>query len=151
MGNHVNAIRRNSHFHVFGLLLAIEGHPDADFLKCSQVSHPADEQAHESRNEVAVAPAGGLEGRPKITVQASFTGSAVVQKKAVGAGETEVMEVVNHRDSQGEGRLVNGRRKAGQGILNHPNVKIFPSLQRPKFPSHPEVVPSLEGHGEAVH
>jgi hypothetical protein len=148
MRDHVDAIGRNPHFHVFGLLLVVEGHPGSDFLECSQPPDPADQQAHESGDQAIVSPASGLEGRPKVSVQASFTGDTVIQEKAVGASEAEVMEIVDHRDAQGEGRLVNCRRKAGEGILNHPKVKIFPGLQGPKFPGHPKVVPSLEGHGE---
>ncbi len=58
------------------------------------------------------------------------------------------MEVMDQWDVQGEGRLVNGRGEARESVLDHPKVIFSPGLQRPKFPFHPEVMPSLEGHGE---
>lgn len=149
MRNHVDAIGRNPHFHVFGLLLVVEGHPGADFLECSQPPDPADQQAHESGDQATVSPAGGLEGRPEVAVQASFAGNAVIQEKAVGAAQPEIVEVMNHGNTQGEGRVVDGRGKTRKCVLDHPEVEILFGLQGPQLPFHSEVVPGLEGHREA--
>jgi hypothetical protein len=81
---------------------------------------------------VAVAPAGGLEGRPEVATQTTFARLAVVKKKTVGAAHPIVVEVVNDRNFEIKSSLIYRWGKAREDVVNDPKVKAVFHLQTPK-------------------
>ena len=71
-------------------------------------SNAAKDETHKTTEKVAVSPAGGLECRPEVAVKTAFARLAMIQKKAVCACHTVVMEVVNNWDSHGKCGGING-------------------------------------------
>ena len=59
---------------------------------------------------MAVAPAGGLESGTEVAVETSFARLAVIEEKAVGAGHSIVVKVVDERDFEFKSGLIDGGR-----------------------------------------
>ena len=57
----------------------------------------------------------------------------MVQEKTVGASHPIVVEVVNDRNFQIKSGLIDRRGKAGEDIVNHPQIKTVFFLQTPKI------------------
>ena len=145
MRHHMNSFPRDAHLDVFEPLLLIESHPGPDVLEQTQMPDATKNQAHESRNQAAVPPAGGLEGRPEVSVQAPLTRLAVIQKKAVGATQAEVVKEMDHRNTGGKSRGVNRRGEAGKAVLNHPKVEFSGGLKAEEILCNLLIMPSPHG------
>jgi hypothetical protein len=97
-------------------------------LKSPHRTDTAENESHKTTDETTVSPAGGLERRPKVAMEASFARLAVIKKKAVGAGHAIVVKVVNEGDFEFKRGLIDGRGETGQGILYHPKIKVVKRL-----------------------
>ena len=106
----VNPLFGDSHLDVFGFLGMAEGNPSGGFLKSTDGADTPKNESHHAANEVAVAPAGGLESGPEVAVETSFARLAVIEKKAVGAGHSIVVKVMNEGDFEFESGLIDGGR-----------------------------------------
>ena len=104
----VNSFLGDAHLDVFGFLGMAEGNPSGGIFKSTDGADTPKDETHHAADEVAVAPAGGLESGPEVAVEASFARLAVIKKKAVGAGHAIVVEVVNDRNFEIEGGLIDG-------------------------------------------
>jgi hypothetical protein len=100
---------------------------------------------------MAVAPAGGLESGPEVAVETSFARSAVIEKKAVGAGHPIVVKVVNEGDFEFKSGLIDGGGQARKDVVNLPKIKIANLLVASQSLSNGEVVQSAEGNRDLVH
>ena len=106
----VNSLFRDSHLDVFGFLGMAEGNPSGGIFKSTDGADTSKDESHHAADEVAVAPAGGLESGPEVAVQTSFARLAVIKKKTVGAGHSIVVKVVDERDFEFKSGLINGGR-----------------------------------------
>jgi hypothetical protein len=73
-----------------------------------------------------------LESGPKVAVQTTFARLAVIEEKAVGAGHPIVVEVVNDRNFEIKGSLIDRRGKGRKDVVYHPQIKTAFLLQTPK-------------------
>ena len=124
----VNSFLGDAHLDVFGFLGMAEGNPSGGIFKSTDGADTPKDETHHAADEVAVAPAGGLESGPEVAVEASFARLAVIKKKAVGAGHAIVVKVVNEGDFEFKSGLIDGRGETGQGILYHPKIKLVKRL-----------------------
>ena len=116
----MNSFFRDSHLDVLGLLGMAEGNPSGGFLKSTDGADTPKDETHHAADEVAVAPAGGLESWPEVAVETSFARLAVIEEKAVGAGHPIVVKVMNDRNFEIKSSLIYRWGKARKGILNDP-------------------------------
>jgi hypothetical protein len=110
-----------------------KGNPRGHILKSPYRTDTAENESHETTDEAAVSPAGGLEGRPEVATQTTLARLAVIQKKAVSAAHPIVVEVVNDRNFEIKSSLIYRWGKAREGILNHPQIKAAFFLQMNKL------------------
>ena len=109
----MNPILWDTHIYVFRALSLTKGNPRGHILKSPHRTHAAKDQSHKTTDEMTVSPAGGLEGRPEVATQTTLARLAVVQEKTVGAAHPIVVEVVNDRNFEIKGGLVDGGRESG--------------------------------------
>jgi hypothetical protein len=109
-----------------------KGNPRGHILKSPYRTDTAEDESHKTTDETTVSPAGGLECRPEVATQATLTRLAVVQEKTVGAAHPIVMEVVNDRNFEIKGSLIDGRGKGRKDVVYHPQIKTAFLLQTPK-------------------
>jgi len=128
-----------------------EGNPSGGILKSTDGADTPEDESHHAANEVAVAPAGGLESGPEVAVQTSFTRLAVIEKKAVGAGHSIVVKVVNEGDFKFKSDLIDGGRQARKDVVNLPKIKIANLLVASQPLSNREAVESAEGSLNLIH
>jgi hypothetical protein len=102
----------------------MQGDPNRNVPKGSKCTYAPQDESHHTADEPAVAPAGSGEGRPKISPEAPFARSAMIQQETVGASHPIIMQVLNNRDAKIESRLVDGWGQSRQGVLNDPQIKI---------------------------
>jgi hypothetical protein len=112
VGYNMNPILWDTHSYVFRALSLTKGNPRGHILKSPYRTDTAENESHETTDETTVSPAGGLEGRPEVATQTAFARLAVVQEKTVGAAHPIVMEVVNDRNFEIKGGLINGGGKS---------------------------------------
>jgi len=128
----MNPILLDPHSYVFRALSLTQGNPRGHILKSPHRTDTAENKSHHAADEVAVAPAGGLEGRPEVAMETSFARLAVVQKKTVGTAHPIVVEIVNDRNFQIKSGLVDSWGKAREDVVNDPQIKTAFLLQAPK-------------------
>jgi hypothetical protein len=87
-----------------------EGNPSGGILKSTDGTDMSKDETHHAADEMAVSPAGGLECRPEVAVETSLARLAVIEKKAVGAGHSIVVKVVDERDFEFKSGLIDGGR-----------------------------------------
>ena len=104
----MNSFLGDSHLHMLGSLSLTEGNPSGGISKSTDGADTSKDETHHAADEMAVAPAGGLESGPEVAVQTSLARLAVIEKKAVGARHPIVVEVVNDRNFEIEGGLIDG-------------------------------------------
>ena len=80
--------------------------PGGHLVKCADGADAAKDEPHKTTNQVAVPPAGCLEGGPEVATQTTFARLAVVQEKTVRASHSIVVEVVNDGHLEIEGGLI---------------------------------------------
>jgi hypothetical protein len=151
VGNDVNPLFGDSHLDVFGFLGMAEGNPGGGILKSTDGTDTAEDESHHAADEVAVAPAGGLESGPKVAVETSFARLAVIEKKAIGASHPIVVKVVNEGDFEFKSGLIDGRRQARKNVVDLPKIKIANLLVASQSLSNGEVVESAEGSLNFIH
>jgi len=120
----MNPILWDTHSYVFRALSLTKGNPRGHILESPHRTDTAENQSHKTTDEAAVSPAGGLEGGPEVATQTTLARLAVVQEKTVGAAHPIVVKVVNDRNFEIKGGLINGGGKAREGIVNLPKIKI---------------------------
>jgi hypothetical protein len=147
----VNPLLGNSHLDVFGFLGMAEGNPGGGILKSTDGADTPKDESHHAADELAVAPAGGLERGPEVAVETSFARLAVIEEKAIGAGHPIVVKVVNDRDFEFESGLINGRRQSRKNVVNLPEIKIAELLVASQSLSNREVVEGAEGSLNFIH
>lgn len=147
----MNPLLGNPHLDVFGFLGMAEGNPSGGILKSTDGADTPEDESHHAADEVAVAPAGGLESGPEVAVQTSFTRLAVIEKKAVGACHSIVVKVVNEGDFKFKSDLIDGGRQARKDVVNLPKIKIANLLVASQSLSNRKVVESAERNGDLVH
>jgi hypothetical protein len=113
-------------------------------LKSTDGTDPSKDESHHAADEVAVAPAGGLKSGPEVAVETSFARLAVIKKKAVGASHPIVVEVVNDRNFEIEGGLIDGGRQARKNVVNLPKIELAKLLVASQPLSNGKVVESTE-------
>ena len=128
----MNPILWDTHSNVFRALSLTKGNPRGHILKSSYRTDTSKDESHHAADEVAVAPAGGLEGGPEVTTQTTLARLAVVKKKTVGAAHPIVVEVVNDRNFQIKSSLIDRWGKAREDVVNDPQIKTAFLLQAPK-------------------
>ena len=121
----MNSFLGDSHLHMLGSLSLTEGNPSGGILKGTDGTDTSKDETHHAADEMAVAPAGGLESGPEVAVQTSLARLAVIEKKAVGAGHPIVVKVVNEGDFELKSGLINGGRQARKNVVNHPKVEAI--------------------------
>jgi hypothetical protein len=147
----VNPLFRDSHLDVFGFLGMAEGNPSGGIFKSTDGTDTPEDETHHAADEVAVAPASGLESGPEVAVEASFARLAVIEEKPVGAGHPIVVKVVNERNFEFKSGLIDGRRQAREYIVNLPKIKFTKLLVASQPLSNREVVESAEGSLNFIH
>ena len=120
----VNPLLGDSHLDVFGFLGMAEGNPGGGILKSTDGTDTAEDESHHAADEVAVAPAGGLESGPEVSVQTSLARLAVIKKKAVGARHPIVVKVVDEGNFELKSGLIDGGGQARKDVVNLPKIKI---------------------------
>jgi hypothetical protein len=125
VGDDVNSFLRNSHLDVFGFLGMAKSNPSGGISKSTEETDTPKDESHHAADEVAVAPAGGLESGPEVAVETPFAKLAVIEKEAVGAGHPIVVKVVNEGDFELKSGLINGGRQARKNVVNHPKVEAI--------------------------
>ena len=121
----VNSFLGDAHLDVFGFLGMAEGNPSGGIFKSTDGADTPKDETHHAADEVAVAPAGGLESGPEVAVEASFARLAVIEEKPVGAGHPIIVKVVNNRNLEVEGGLIDGGGKRGKDVVNYPKVEAI--------------------------
>ena len=116
----VNSFLGDSHLDVFGLLGMAKGNPSGGILESSDRTNTSKDEPHHAADEMAVAPAGGLERGPEVAVETSFARLTVIEEKAVGAGHPIVVKIMNDRNFEIKSSLIYRWGKARKGILNDP-------------------------------
>jgi hypothetical protein len=91
------------------LLGLAEGNPGVHPLKNPQTAQIKKDESLPPRNKMTIAPASGLEGRPKVASDASLAGLAVIQKKAIHAAETVIMKKMDYGDMELKSSLIDRR------------------------------------------
>jgi hypothetical protein len=147
----MNSFLGDSHLDVFGFLGMAEGNPSGGILKSTDGTNTPKNESHHAANEVAVTPAGGLESGPEVAVETSFARLAVIEEKPVGAGHPIVVKVVNERNFELKSGLIDGRRQAGENIVNLPKIKFTKLLVASQPLSNGEVVESAERNRDPIH
>ena len=66
----VNSFLGDAHLDVFGFLGMAEGNPSGGIFKSTDGADTPKDETHHAADEVAVAPAGGLESGPEVAVEA---------------------------------------------------------------------------------
>jgi hypothetical protein len=122
--DYVNSFLGDSHLDVFGFLGMAEGNPSGGIFKSTDGADTPKDETHHAADEVAVAPAGGLESGPEVAVETSFARLAVIEEKAVGAGHPIVVKIVDERDFEFKSGLINGGRQAREDVMNLPKIEI---------------------------
>ena len=145
VGNDVNPLLGDSHLDVFGFLGTAEGNPSGSILKGADGADTPKDESHYAADEMAVAPARGLEGGPEVAVEASFARLAVIEKKAVGAGHPIVVKIVDEGDFKFKSGLIDGGGQAREDVMNLPKIEIANLLVATQSLSNREVVESAEG------
>jgi len=120
-------------------------------LKSTDGADTSKDEPHHTADEVAVAPAGGLESGPEVAVETSLARLAVIEEKAVGAGHSIVVKVVDERDFEFKSGLIDGGRQARKDVVNLPKIEIANLLVASQSLSHGEVVQSAERNRDLVH
>ena len=120
-------------------------------MKSTDGSDTPKDESHHAADEVAVAPAGGLESRPKVAVQTSFARLAVIEEKAVGASHPIVVKIVDEGDFKFKSGLIDGWRQARKNVVNLPKIEVANLLVATQSLSHGEVVESAEGSLNFIH
>jgi len=136
---------------MLGPLSLTEGNPSGGILKSTDGADTPKDEAHHAADEVAFAPAGGLESGPEVAVEASFARLAVIEKKAVGAGHPIVVKVVNEGDFKFKSGLIDGGRQARKNVVNLPKIEPAELLVASQPLNHGEVVESTEGGLDFIH
>ena len=113
VGYNMNMVLGYSNFNMLGPLGLAQSYPGGNFVERADGAHAAKDESHETTDETTVSPAGGLEGRPEVTTQTSLARLAVIEKKAVSAAHPIVVEVMNDRNLEIKGGLINGGGKSG--------------------------------------
>jgi len=75
----------------------------------------------------------------------------VIEEKAVGAGHSIVVKVVDERDFEFKSGLIDGGRQARKDVVNLPKIEIANLLVASQSLSHGEVVQSAERNRDLVH
>ena len=119
--------------------------PGGHLVECADGADAAKDEPHETADQVAILPAGGLKSGPEVATQTTLTRLTVVQEKAVRATHPIVMEVVDDRHLEIEGGLINGRRETGKDIVDLPKVKFTDLLIFTKPVRDGQVVVSVQG------
>lgn len=109
MGNDMNPFFREADLDVLGLCCVGEGNPCRDFVEQPHGAKATEDKPRHSAGQMAVPPAGRLQGRPKVAMNTSLAGLSVVDKKSVGARHPIVVKKMNDGDLKVEGRLINRR------------------------------------------
>ena len=147
----VNSFLGDAHLDVFGFLGMAEGNPSGGIFKSTDGADTPKDETHHAADEVAVAPAGGLESGPEVAVEASFARLAVIEEKAVGAGHPIVVKIVDEGDFEFKSGLIDGGGQAREDVMNLPKIKIANLLVATQSLSHGEVVESAERNRDPVH
>ena len=113
VGYNMNMVLGYSNFNMLGPLGLAQSYPSSHFVERADGAHAAKDESHKTTDEAAVSPAGGLEGGPEVATQTTLARLAVVQEKTVGAAHPIVVEVVNDRNLEIKGGLINGGGKSG--------------------------------------
>ena len=119
--------------------------PSGYLVECANGADAAKDESHETADQVAILPAGGLEGGPEVAAQTTLTRLTVVQKKTIGAAHPIVVEVVDDRHLEIEGGLINGGRETGKDIVDLPKIKVTDLLIFAKPLGDGQVVVSAKG------
>jgi hypothetical protein len=128
----MNTLGWDTHGHMFLSLKVANRDPRGHILKSTDGTDTSKDESHHAADKVAVAPAGGLEGRPEVATQTTLARFAVVQKKGVGAAHPIVVEVVNDRNFEIKSSLIDRRGKGRKDVVYHPQIKTAFLLQTPK-------------------
>lgn len=104
----VNTLGWDTHGYMFLSLKVANRDPRSHSLKSPYRTDTSKDEPHHAADEVAVAPAGGLESGPEVAVETSFARLAVIEKKAIGAGHPIIVKVVDERDFEFESGLIDG-------------------------------------------
>ena len=141
----VNTVGWNAHRHMLVFLKAAYRDPGAHLVECADGADAAKDESHETADQVAILPAGGLKSGPEVATQTTLTRLTVVQEKAVRATHPIVVEVVNDRHLEIEGGLINGGRETGKDIVDLPKIKFTDLLIFTKPVRDGQVVVSVQG------
>ena len=109
----VNMVGGNTHLHMLLFLEVANRDPSGNIVECADGADAAKDQSHKTTDNAAVSPAGGLESGPEVATQTTLARLAMVQEKTVSAAHPIVVEVVNDRNFEIEGGLVDGGRESG--------------------------------------
>ena len=142
----MNSFLGDSHLDVFGFLGMAEGNPSGGIFKSTDGANTPKNETHHAADEVAVAPASGLESGPEVAVQTSLARLAVIEEKPVGAGHSIVVKIVNEGDFEFKSGLIDGGRQAREDVMNLPKIEIANLLVATQSLSNREVVESAEGN-----
>ena len=143
--NIVNTVGRNPHLYMLVFLEVAYRDPGGHLVECADGADAAKDESHETADQVAILPAGGLKGGPEATTQTTLTRLTMVQEKAVRATHPIVMEVVDDRHLEIESGLINGGRETGKDIVDLPKIKFTDLLVFTKPICDGQVVVSVQG------
>ena len=119
--------------------------PGGHLVECADGADAAKDESHETTDQAAILPAGGLKSGPEVTTQTTLTRLTVVQEKAVRATHSIVMEVVDDRHLEIKGGLINGGRETGKDIVDLPKIKVTDLLIFTKPVRDGQIVVSVQG------
>jgi len=119
--------------------------PGGHLVECANGADAAKDESHETADEMAILPAGGLEGGPEVATQTALTRLTVVQEKPIGAAHPIVVKVVDDRHLEIEGGLINRGRETGKDIVDLPKIKIADLLIFTKPVRDGQIVVSVNG------
>jgi len=122
--NIVNTVGRNAHLHMLVFLKVAYRDPGGHLVECADGADAAKDESHETTDQAAILPAGGLKSGPEVATQTTLTRLTVVQEKAVRATHPIVVEVVDDRHLEIEGGLINRGRETGKDIVDLPKIKF---------------------------
>ena len=145
MVNIVNTVGWDTHLHMLVFLKGAYRDPGGHLVECADGANAAKDESHETTDQAAILPAGGLKSGPEVTTQTTLTRLTVVQEKAVRATHSIVMEVVDDRHLEIEGGLINGGRETGKDIVDLPKIKVTDLLVFTKPVRDGQVVVSVQG------
>ena len=96
---------------------------------------------------MTIAPASGLKGWPKVSPQTTLAGLAVIQKEAVHAAETVIMEKMDYGDMEIKSSLIDRRRQTRDDIVDLPKVELSKLVVPPQLPGDLGIMEGPEGGG----